>query len=137
MDFHFHVFLEWMYVRREAEESDLHEGETENRGRAYLTYDRMTPRQKCIMHDHFWPDIDEALNALYPEFWQSWSQSQTPHFFSTNDSLGLSVGERQPSGPHSQIKWQSNFLSTDYFDCSCCNLTYYLIVVKDTSTSHA
>lgn len=28
MDFHVHVFLEWMYVRRAAEESDLHEGET-------------------------------------------------------------------------------------------------------------
>lgn len=29
MDFHVHVFLEWMYVHRAAEESDLHEGETE------------------------------------------------------------------------------------------------------------
>lgn len=29
MDFHVHVFLEWMYVCRAAEESDLHEGETE------------------------------------------------------------------------------------------------------------
>lgn len=25
----------------------------------------------------------------------------------------------------------------DHFDCSCCSLTYYLIVVRDTSNSHA
>ena len=83
------------------------------------------------MHDHFWPDIDEALNALYPELWQSWSQSHTPHFFSINDSSGLFPGRRQPWGPHSQQ--QSNLLSMDYFDCCCCSLTYYLIVVEDTS----
>lgn len=38
MDFHFHVFLEWMYVRREAEESDLHEGETEREQRQSIPY---------------------------------------------------------------------------------------------------
>lgn len=35
MDFHFHVFLEWMYVHRAVEESDLHKGETDShKGRA-------------------------------------------------------------------------------------------------------
>lgn len=37
----------------------------------------------------------------------------------------------------SNIQWQSNPLSMDYFDCSCCGLTYYLIVGEDVSTSHA
>lgn len=43
MDFHFHVFLEWMYVHRAVEESDLHKGETDRVTKAeHLTYDRMT-----------------------------------------------------------------------------------------------
>lgn len=136
MDFHFHVFLEWIYVHKAAEE--MHEGETDTVTEAEHTlHDRMTPRWKWIMHDHFWPDIDEAFNALYPEFQQSWIQCHTPHFFSTNDFLGLSTGKTtlratQPAA----IKRQSNFLSMDYFDCRCCSLTYYLIVAEGTSTSH-
>lgn len=45
MDFHFHVFLEWMYVLRAVEESNLQEGEMDRITEAeHLTYDRMTPR---------------------------------------------------------------------------------------------
>lgn len=60
------------------------------------------------MHDHFWPDIDEALHTLDSEFWQSWSQCHTPHNFLTNDPLGLSTGKRQPWGPHHQQQSSGN-----------------------------
>lgn len=91
------------------------------------------------MHNHFWPDIDEVLNALYPERGQSWSESHTSHFFSINDSSGLFLGQNQTlrATQPAAIKWQSSFLSTDNFDCCCCGLTYYLILVRDTSTIHA
>ena len=72
------------------------------------------------MRDHLWPDIDEALHALYPELWQS----HTSHFFSINDSSGLFPGRRQPWGPRSQQ--QSNFLSTDYFAADVAKLTIWL-----------
>lgn len=77
------------------------------------------------------------LNVLSPEFQQSLSQCHTPHNFQLMILWDFLRGKDNLEGhAAAAIKWQSNFLSTDHFDCSCCSLTYYLIVVRDTSNSH-
>lgn len=118
MDFHFHVFLEWMYVRRAAEESDLHEGET----------DRVTEAEHTL-HMTEWHLDRSELSMITSDLIlmrhlmlciPSSSRAEVSAILHTSFQLtifGIFYGEKttlratQPAA----IKRQSNFLSMDYF----------------------